>query len=84
MQYHLQEKRFSRLFSILGELSPHSELTVHDLAVEYEVNERTIERDLEVLRAAQLGVFYDEYATVKISRVGYARIKSWIEGAKEE
>ena len=80
----LREKRFRRLFSILAELSPYSQVTVHDLAAEYEVDERSIQRDLEVLQSAKLGVFYDENATIKISRVGYGKIKSWIMGAKEE
>ncbi len=74
------EERMARLFSILSYLSPYSQVTVHDLAAEYEVNERTIERDIQLLSGAQLGVFYDEDGTVKISRIGYGRIRSWIVG----
>jgi len=84
MQYQMQEQHFSRLFGILSQLSPHSQVTVHDLAAEYEVNERTIQRDIDVLQQAKLGVFYDINNAVKISRVGYGKIKSWIVGAKDE
>lgn len=74
------EQRIARLFSILSHLSPHSQLTVQDLAKEYEVDERTIERDIQLLESAQLGIFYDENASIKISRIGYRRIRSWILG----
>ena len=84
MQYQMQEQHFSRLFGILSQLSPYSQVCVHDLAAEYKVNERTIERDIDVLREAKLGVFYDEDNKVKISRVGYGRIRSWIVGAEGE
>lgn len=79
----MNEKRFVRVFSILSYLSPHSCVTVHDLAAEYEVHERTIERDIEVLRDAQLGVFYDVDNTIKIHRNGYQKICSWMTAGKE-
>jgi predicted DNA-binding transcriptional regulator YafY len=84
MKYEIRTKRFERLFAILAQLSPYSQVTVHDLATEYNVDDRTIERDLEALQSAKLGIFYDENSSIKISRVGYGRIRSWIEGAKEE
>lgn len=84
LENKFQENRFSRLFSILGELSPHSQVTVKDLANEYGVHERSIYRDIDVLQEAKLGVFYDENNTLKISRVGYQKIRSWIVGGKEE
>ncbi|MBI4641862.1 MAG: HTH domain-containing protein [Candidatus Tectomicrobia bacterium] len=67
-----------RLFNILGQLSPHSQVTVRELATEYEANERTIQRDIDVLRDAKLGVYYDDDDTVKISRTGYQKIRSWL------
>lgn len=78
MKYELRLERFSRLFSILSQLSPHSCVTVHDLAAEYEVDERTIHRDIEVLESAQIGVFVDEDHTIKIGRNGYKKIQSWM------
>ena len=78
------EQRFARLFNILSYLSPHSQVTVHDLAQEYDVDERTIQRDIQLLSCAKLGVFYDEDGSVKISRLGYGRIRSWIIGALKE
>ena len=73
------DKRLSRMFSILGQLSPHSQLTVNDLAKEYEVNERTIQRDLQTMESAKLGIFH-ENGKIRISRVGYRRIRSWLAG----
>ncbi len=70
-------QKMSRLFGILGQVSPHSQITVHDLAREYETTERTIRRDIEVLESAKLGVFYDE-GKIKMSRAGYKKIKSWM------
>jgi predicted DNA-binding transcriptional regulator YafY len=80
MKYEIRTERLERLFSILSYLSPYSQVTVHDLAAEYEVDERTIQRDIETLQSAKLGIFYDENNAVKISRAGYSRIKSWIVG----
>lgn len=71
------DERLSRLFSILATLSPYSQITVRDLAQEYEVSERTIERDIEALQVAKLGVFYDG-EKLKISRIGYRKIQSWM------
>ena len=71
------EERFSRIFGIVSYLSPHSQVSVHDLAQEYEVCKRTIERDIEILQDAQLGVFYDG-EKIKISRTGYKKIRSWM------
>ncbi len=73
------EDRLSRLFSIVGELSPHSQITVQDLAREYEVSERTIQRDIQTLQEAKMGIFYDG-ESLKISRVGYRKIRSWMLG----
>jgi predicted DNA-binding transcriptional regulator YafY len=78
-QYEIRQERMCRLFNIIGQLSPFSQVTVHDLAAEYNVDERTIQRDIEVLERAQIGVFEDENNTLKISRVGYRKIKSWME-----
>lgn len=78
MKYELRQERFSRLFSILSQLSPFSQVTVHDLATEYEVDERTIQRDIEVLENAQLGVFIDQDHSVKMGRGGYKKIQSWM------
>ena len=71
------EKRISRLFNILSFVSPHSQITIHELADEYGVDTRTIERDVQLLREAKLGIFCDE-DKIKISRHGYKRIRSWI------
>lgn len=76
-QYEIRQERLCRIFNILGQLSPFSQVTVHDLSVEYGVDERTIQRDVEVLERAELGVFEDENNTLKI---GYRKIKSWING----
>ncbi len=73
----MSEQRFIRLFSIVGQISPHSQVTVHDLATEYEVSERTIKRDVQILQDAKLGVFCEENK-IKISRTGYKRIRSWM------
>jgi predicted DNA-binding transcriptional regulator YafY len=72
------EEKMARLFCILSFLSPHSQVTVEDLAREHELSKRTIERDIEILSRAKLGVFYDEEGYLKISRHGYQRIKSWV------
>jgi len=74
------ETRVARLFSILGQLSPYSQLTLCDLANEYGVDERTIARDINILKDAKLGVFKDSNNTIKIHRNGYRKIKSWIIG----
>lgn len=71
------ETRVARLFNILGHLSPHSQITVEDLAQEYEVNQKTIHRDINTLQQAKLGVFYED-GHLRISRQGYRRIRSWI------
>ncbi len=73
------EERLSRMFGIISYLSPHSQVTVRDLAEEYEVSRKTIRRDIEMIQEAQLGVFYDGKA-IKISRQGYKKIRSWIIG----
>ena len=80
----MHEQRFQRLFAIIAELSPHSQTTVHELAAEYEVNERTIERDLEVLQRAKLGIYYDADNTIKIGRNGYRKICSWMSDSAKE
>lgn len=72
--------RMSRLFSIIGYLSPHSQITIPDLAKEYEVSKRTIRRDIEVLQNAQLGIFIEKNR-IRISRIGYKKIRSWMLGA---
>ena len=72
-------QRLTRLFHILGYLSPHSQVTVRELAREYNVTKRTIERDIEALQDAHLGVFYED-DRIKISRIGYKKIKSWMSG----
>ena len=77
-QYTIQQERLCRLFNILGKLSPHSQLTVKELAVEYEVDERTIQRDIEVLERAELGIFSDEENRLKMGRNGYRKIQSWM------
>jgi DeoR/GlpR family transcriptional regulator of sugar metabolism len=71
------ESRFSRLFGIVSYLSPHSQVSLADLALEFGVSVRTIRRDLSVLQEAKLGITYDGIA-VKITTVGYRKIKSWI------
>ena len=73
------EHRVSRLFSILGQLSPHSQVTVHELCREYELDSKTIQRDIEMLQEAKIGVFYDD-DKIKISRIGYKRIRRWMLG----
>lgn len=78
MNSEVKQERLCRIFNILSYLSPHSKVTVHDLASEYQVSERSIQRDIAVLERAQLGVFYDEDKTVKISRIGYRKIRSWM------
>ncbi|WP_372368040.1 HTH domain-containing protein [Candidatus Uabimicrobium sp. HlEnr_7] len=67
--------RLLRLFSILGQLSPHSQTTVMDLVREYEVSERTIERDIETL--SLVGVTYNE-GKITISRQGCKSISEWM------
>ncbi len=79
MKYAIQQERFTRLFSILSQLSPHSQVMVSDLVAEYQVSERTIYRDLEVLKDAQLGVF-EEDNKIRIGRNGYKKIRSWMIG----
>jgi predicted DNA-binding transcriptional regulator YafY len=74
----LSEARFKRLFQILAHLSPHSYDTIKDLSEKYEVTERTIQRDIEVLLSAELGVFVDEENRVRISRQGMKLIGHWI------
>lgn len=74
------EEKLSRLFGILGTLSPHSQVTIRELSEEYEISERTVQRDIATLQRAKLGVFYDERGTLKISRVGYQKIRSWMIG----
>ena len=72
------EHRLVRLISILGLLSPHSQVTIRDLAVEYGVSTKTAQRNVNVLRDAKLGVYQDECGKVKITRMGYKKIKSWL------
>ncbi|MBI4849403.1 MAG: HTH domain-containing protein [Nitrospirae bacterium] len=79
-QYEIRQERMCRIFNIIGQLSPFSQVTVHDLAAEYNVDERTIQRDIEVLERAELGVFQDENSCIKIGKNGYKKIKSWISG----
>ena len=67
--------RLQRLFSILGQLSPHSQTTIMDLAREYEVSERTIERDVETLSIVGV-TCYD--GKVTISRQGCKSISQWM------
>lgn len=74
------EEKLSRLFGILGTLSPHSQVTVRELSQNYEVSDRTIQRDIATLQSAKLGVFYDDLGNLKISRVGYRKIRSWMIG----
>lgn len=38
MKYEIQQERLTRLFSILSQLSPYSQVTVNDLVAEYEVS----------------------------------------------
>lgn len=73
------ETRIARLFGILSYLSPHSQITLNDMAQIYEVHRRTIERDIEILQSATLGIFMDE-DRIKISRMGYKKIQSWMLG----
>jgi len=73
----MNQQRLTRVISILGYLSPHSQVTVHDLAAEYGTSERTIQRDIDALQDAKLGVYLDE-ETIKIHRDGYKKIKSWM------
>ena len=75
----MRDERFSRIFSIVGQLSPHSQVTVHDLSEEYGVSSKSIQRDVDVLRNAKLGVFMEE-GKIKISRIGYGKIRSWMLG----
>ena len=75
----LTEQRFSRIFGIVGTLSPYSQITVRELANEYEVSSRTIQRDIKALQNAKLGVFYEGHK-LKISRTGYKKIRSWMLG----
>ena len=79
----MQDQRFQRLCSIIGQLSPHSQITVHDLATEYQTTPRTIERDLQILQSAKLGIYYDTDNSVKIHRNGYKKIISWMTSEKE-
>ncbi|NUM33437.1 MAG: HTH domain-containing protein [Candidatus Brocadiae bacterium] len=74
------EEKLSRLLGILGTLSPHSQVTVQELSAEYNVSNRTIQRDIATLQNAKLGVFYDDGGKLKISRVGYRKIRSWMIG----
>jgi len=76
-QYEIKQERMCRIFNILGQLSPYSQVTVKELAVEYEISNRSIQRDIEVLKRAQIGVFEDE-DKIKISCAGYKKIKSWM------
>ncbi len=76
----MNQQRLVRLFSIIGQISPYSQLTVSDLAAEYEVHPRTIARDVQILQDAQLGVYCDEEDKIKIHRVGYKKIKQWMSG----
>ena len=75
----MQEKRFARMFAILGQLSPHSQVMIRDLACEHEVSKKTIQRDIDALMSAKLGVYYDE-DRIRISRIGYGKILSWMSG----
>jgi len=74
------EEKLSRLLGILGSLSPHSQVTIRELSEEYEISERTVRRDIATLQNAKLGVFYDDGGKVKISRVGYRKLRSWMIG----
>ena len=79
----MNQQRLVRLFSIIGQISPYSQLTVHELSQEYEVHPRTIERDIEVLQDAKLGVYLDENEKIKIHKLGYKKIKQWMSGEGE-
>ena len=73
------KKRITRIFGILGRLSPHSQITIADLAREYEVSEKTIERDVQTLQGTSLGIFCEE-GKIKISRKGCQLIANWMNG----
>lgn len=78
-QYEIQTERMGRIFNILGQLSPYSQVTVKDLAAEYGISERSVQRDIDVLERSELGIFKDEENRIKIGKNGYKKIKSWME-----
>ncbi|HPY74478.1 MAG: DeoR family transcriptional regulator [Planctomycetes bacterium] len=75
--YYQIEERFSRLFGIIANISPHSQINIRDLAKEFGVSERTIKRDLLILQQAKLGIYF-EGRFIRITRIGYKKIRSWL------
>lgn len=71
------QKRISHLFHILGQLSPYSQVTVESLAREYKMSKSDVRKDVDIILAANLGVFLEE-DKIRISKYGYKRIRSWL------
>ena len=71
------QKRISHLFNILGQLSPYSQVTVESLAREYNMSKGEVRKDVDIILAANLGVFIEE-DKIRISKYGYKRIRSWL------
>ncbi|BBM87215.1 hypothetical protein [Candidatus Uabimicrobium amorphum] len=71
------QKKISHLFNILGQLSPYSQVTVESLAKEYKMSPKDVRKDVNIIIAANLGVFMED-DKIRISKYGYKRIRSWI------
>ena len=65
------------MFHILGQLSPYSQVTVESLAREYKMSKSDVRKDVDIILAANLGVFLEE-DKIRISKYGYKRIRSWL------
>lgn len=73
----LTERQLSRVFQIIGMLSPHSCVTISQLARLFETPRRTIQRDIRALYV--LGVYHDgKY--LRMHRDGRRRIARWMRG----
>jgi len=71
------QDKISHLFHIVGQLSPYSQVTVDSLAREYNMSKSKVEKDVEIILSAGLGVFVED-DKIRITRHGYKRIRSWL------
>ena len=78
------EKRFQRVFSILVNLSPHSQETVESLAVQSGCDRAQIERDVSILEQSGLGIYIDDEGRIKLMHNGYNRVLMWLRGYSAE
>ncbi len=70
-------KKLIRLFGIVGQLSPNSNISIKALSKEFRVSENVIHNDIGTLLDSKMGILYDG-ETLSISKTGYRRVCSWI------